>query len=348
MPKILFRADAEDSIGTGDLMSLIYLSRLFQKNLWQCFFAVREYGPALEILKNHKLDNVYLISKHASISEEINFLRKICTDNGVDCLFMEITKHSLREYQDLGKPAPIKACVNFDGEITSDYDVVVNWCIDSFDHVYGAHKNSNTQFILGFENVILPDYFVWKAISKRVYGNKIEKILITMGGIDELDLTGKIVNTLIHKYSDYEIRVIVGPGYDYAKDLVKLMGSGLKNFRLKQNVDNLFEDYLWADLAFSAGGLTSSELVAAKIPSILIAIRKHQIKRCEYFFKNKWSCYAGYHTDLGEREILKSLNYMIKYIDLFRNFLKKADFRGGNEKIFKNIDSCRQSKKLVS
>lgn len=347
MPNILFRADAEKSIGIGDLMSLIYLSGKFQKNAWQSFFVIKDYELALEIINKRNLKNVYLLSYNATILEEINFLKKICQEENIDCLFMEITKHSLREYTSLGKPVPIKACINFDGVITQDFDVVMNWCVDYQDKLYEAYKENNIQFLLGFENIILPDYLEWKKIIKRTYPKDIRRILIAMGGIDEFDMTQKIVKVLTQRADAYEIRVVTGAGYRYQQELSKFMQHWFKNFSLKQNVDTLFEDYLWADIAFSAGGLTASELVATRTPAILISTYKHQIKRCEYYFSNKWVYYAGFHSNLNEKSIIESLDYLKENINLFRESLSKSTFRGGNEKIFKNIDSCRQARQLV-
>lgn len=347
MPTILLRADAEKAIGIGDLMSLIYLAGEFQRQSWRCFFVVKDYLPALQIIRKQKVNNVFLIPHNMTIKDEIGYLKTICQNNNVDCLLMEITGRSLLEYSELGKPVPIKACVNFDGLITSDFDIVINWCVGSSDNLYDRYKTNNTQFIYGFENTVLPDYFNWKEISARAHDKKIEKILISMGGIDEFNLTLKIVQALSQLPSSYEIRIVIGPGYEYRKNLSEFMEAKFRSFIIKQNPDNLFKDYMWADIAFSAGGLTASELVAAKTPAILISTHKHQIKRCEYYSRNKWSHYAGYYANLNEKSIIDSLRYLINNIELFRKTLVHADFRGGNEKIYESICACRQSKELV-
>lgn len=344
MPSILFRADAEKSIGVGDLMSVIYLSRNFQEHLWKCFFAVKDYPPALKITKQHKLDNLFLIPQDMSLRDEIGFIRKICRNNAVDCLLMEVTKNSLRSYKDLGRPSFIKACVNFDGVITEDFDIVVNWCVDSSDGLYRAYMDKAIKFILGFENTVLPDYLDWQKIQERSSKKEVKRILISMGGIDEFDLTGRIVQALMLRIRNYEIRVIIGPGYLKQKELYKYVQRGWGNFTIKETVCNLFDDYFWADVAFSAGGLTASELVAAKTPAILVACYEHQIKRCEYYSGHNWAYYMGYYRELKEEKIIESLDYVIDNIGRFRDTLSQLDFRGGNEKIFESIDSCRQSK----
>jgi spore coat polysaccharide biosynthesis predicted glycosyltransferase SpsG len=347
MPNVLFRADAEKSIGVGDLMSLIYLADEFRRNSWKCFFAVRDYPPALAIIKGQNLKSVYLIPCRISVRDEMVLLRKICKDTKIDCLVMEVTKNSLREYKDLGKPAHVKACINFDGIITDDFDIVVNWCVSPSDDLYGSYSGKNIQFVLGFKNTILPPYLDWKKISRKDYQEKTKKILISMGGIDGFDMTAKIIKALAAQRRELDIRVIVGPGYERYGELSRFACSKFKKFSLKYNSIGLFKDYLWADIAFSAGGLTSSELVATKTPAILIATYEHQIKRCKYYSSRDWAYYAGYHETVGEEGIIKSLDHITGNINLFRESLSRSNFKGGNEKIYKRINSCRQSRQLV-
>jgi spore coat polysaccharide biosynthesis predicted glycosyltransferase SpsG len=344
--KILFRADAEKSIGTGDLVSLICLSGLFSEKGWKCYFVVRDHEPAIRILSARKVRNVYKISRDMSVRDEIDLIKKVCEKEEIDCLLMEITKGDLTEYDTLGKPAPVKACVNFDGIINPDFDIVINWCVDASDKLYEDYKGCGINFILGFENTILPASFDWDSISSRKY-NGIKNVLIAMGGVDEFDITGKIVAVLHEKLRNFNVRVIIGAAYENKKKLTEYMQTRYPDFVIKENVNDLLGDYLWADLAFSAGGLTSSELVASRTPVMLFASCGHQVNRCKYFARKGLAYYVGYRTDVKDEKITEGLDHMISNISLFRKNLSITDFRGGNEKIFKNINSCRQSKELV-
>jgi len=347
MPKILFRADAEKSIGTGDLMSLIYLSREFSKNSWESYFVVRDYREALNLIKGRKLENLYMLKSDDSLESEIDFIKRLCVREDLDCIFLEVTKNSLLEYRGLGDLRAIKACINFDGVISDDFDIVVNWCIDSTNILYNRHLRNNRKFILGFENVILPADLDWDRIENRTYNKGIEKILIAIGGVDEFNLTEKILLALAQKQHDYKVRVIAGPGYNGSKDFFDSVSARFKEFVFKENVESLFEDYLWADIAFSAGGLISSELVATHTPAILIATHRHQEKRCEYFANKGWAYYAGVYSNFNQEEISEALSYTEANICLFQEELSQLKFRGGNEKIFKSVHSYRQSKELV-
>ena len=339
MHKVLFRADAGESIGAGDLLSFVYLSHEFEKHSWKVFFAIKDYSPARLIIKKYNLKNVRLIKSDASIADETSLIKKICLKEDIDCLFMQITEKSLDKYNELARPAPIMACVNYDGIITDNFDIAVNWHIKSSGDLYKDYKNKKICFILGFENVILPHYFKKDQIFKKVFNQEIENILITMGGVDAPDMTGKIMSTLSKEKDRYKIRVITGPGYKYRNDLQSFMKRKFKNFVLKHNVDNLLEDYLWADVAFGAGGITASELAAAHVPAVLIAISKNQIARSKYFASKGLSLYAGYYEELNEEKILNAFRNTKKDIELFRKNLSSLSLEGGSKKVYESIAS---------
>lgn len=339
MPNILFRADAHNKIGTGDLVSFIYLSHEFQRKDWGVFFSIRDFSVAKQIVENWHLKNVHWITSDLSINDEVELIRKLCLDEAVDCFFIQITDGSLTEYKDLNRVAPIMACVNFDGCVLVDFDLIVNWCVDLKESVYEEYKGGN--LLCGFENAILPDYFDRDKICKRSYGDFVRKILITMGGIDEFNLTRRILEALRCFDKEFEIRVVIGPGCTLND---KASFSGVV---FKENSCNLFEDYLWADIAFSSGGLTSSELAATRTPAILISAYTHQIKRCEYYARQGWAYYLGGQEGIIADNIRNGLNKVVSGIADYRIALARSAFRGGSEKIFKIIDSYRQSKKLA-
>lgn len=343
MSNILFRADAEKLIGAGDLMSLIYLSKYFQRNNWNCFFAARDYKPASHIIATHNLKNVFLIPQEGTLKYEISFIKDVCQENKIDCLLMEITRNNLAQYESLGRPTLIKACVNFDGVITDDFDIVINWCVEGSSDLYSRYRQNDIQFILGFENSILPDYFVSSFVPLPKDNAAPKRILITMGGSDEFDTTAMVLKFLSCQHNENdEFHIILGVGYENYTGISGLLESKFRNFIIKYDASDLYDEYRWADIAFSAGGLTSSELVAAKVPAILIATQEHQIKRCKYYSQNGWAYFVGFYKNITESGLVNSFNYLKNNINEFRANLSGFEFRGGNEKIYQSIDSRRQ------
>lgn len=290
MKRILFRADAKPSIGIGDLMSLITLSEYMDN--FECFFLTQATSAAKNIMEKRVLKNVFWLQENTSIQEDVAAINRILDEYTIDVLFFEITERKLTEYKEVKSDIP-KVCVNFDGFIPNDMKIVINWDAAARKY-YDIDQFPKTKFLLGPKYVILPKAFYTDEIKHRQYSKLRKKILITMGGADELDFTSKVAHTVANE--DRELIIIVGYGYAQ-KDKLKdsLNAKGIKH-TIKVNVEDMLSEYLSCDFAIGAGGLTSSELVASRTPCALIATYEHQIARCEYFDQESWAKYLGFRS----------------------------------------------------
>lgn len=309
MKKVLFRADARPSIGIGDLMSLIHLSKYFEDSGWETHFIIRRYDAGWKLVKKFNVERLVDLPPNISVKNEIEAINQYSEKNSIDLLFFEITERKLTEYRGL-LPGVKKACVSFDGSILSDMDLVVDWDVDAYRY-FKPENHSNTRFLLGPEYVVLPFDFDFKLIKKRQYRPFPEKMLICMGGADELNFTQKIINVLKQNKNQMRVTIIVGSGYGYRGKLEKSLSFVPFEYEVKQNISKMFEEYLDCDVAIGSGGLTASELVATRTPSVLIATFEHQIARCRYFNSVKSAKYIGYRQ-FDDRELMKSISDPIK------------------------------------
>lgn len=294
MKKILFRADAKPSIGTGDLMSLITLSEYLSD--FECFFLTQDTPAAKGMVGCRMLKNVIWISENASIEEDVAAINAALDKYAIGILFFEITERKLTEYIGL-KNGVSKLCVNFDGVIPDDMKLVINWDAAA-DKYYDTNSLLNTTFLLGPKYVILPKAFYSDDIKKREYTQDRKKILIAMGGADELDFTLQVAEAVVGK--DRELTVVVGAGYNQIERLRNSLDAKGANYKIKINVSDMLTEYLSCDFAIGAGGLTSSELVASRTPCALMATYEHQIARCEYFDREGWAKYLGFRSCDGK------------------------------------------------
>ena len=294
MKKVLFRADAHPSIGTGDLMSLIHLSEYFQDSEWDINFMVKDFPAARQILSQYNISNIEVIENHFSIADEVSVINRLIDKHHIDLIFFEITEKKLSEYKGISSSV-YKACVSFDGSILPDMDLVVDWDV-SADQFFKPELYQETIFLLGPKYVILPVSFDRNMIEKREHQVFPKKLLVCMGGADELNFTSKVVDVLIQNKIKMETTVIVGHGYTCKDSLEKQINKADFKCEIKQNVLNMFEEYMKCDVAVSAGGLTSYELIATRTPAVLIATYKHQIARCRYFNEKHWAIYLGFRS----------------------------------------------------
>lgn len=309
MKRIIFRADAKPAIGTGDLASLINLSKYFEKDGWEAHFIVKDYYAAIELLAKQGVANKLVLEDTIPIGLEVEKINNYAEANDIDAVMLEITERKLTEYAGLSDKV-VKACINFDGVITHEMRLVVNWDVDA-GNLFDQEKYPSTKFLLGPEYVILPLDFDFNRINARTYAPIPSVLLVAMGGADELNFTQKVIDSLIRKKMDLSLRVIVGSGYQHFKSLeASLKLSGLR-YVLRQNIDDIFEEFMRVDAAIGAGGLTAFELIASRTPAFLIATYEHQAARCAYFNKMDWAAYLGFR-EFDEDMLFRGLTKPIK------------------------------------
>ncbi|ADR35049.1 hypothetical protein Sulku_2389 [Sulfuricurvum kujiense DSM 16994] len=290
MTKILFRADAKPSIGTGDLISLLHLSRYLEG--FELYFLTQKTQAALGIMERFNPKNLYWLDENASLEDDITAINALIENENIAIVFFEITERKLTDYTGID-PSAIKVCVNFDGYIPDDIALLINWDAAAHDY-YVPERFPQTKFLLGPRYVILPQPFYDKTLRERRNPSVRSEILIAMGGADELDFTALVSEALSE--GNYRLNIIVGAGYANHKKLKKMLDGKQCRYSLKLNVQDMLKEYLSCDFAIGAGGLTASELVASRTPCALIATYEHQIARCRYFAHEGWATYLGYRT----------------------------------------------------
>jgi len=300
LKKILFRADARYDIGMGDLMSLIHLSRYFEDDGWETYFLMRDYDEARRLVSKYRVKNRCFIPGPISVKDEIAFINRYCFMNDIGAVFACITQRPLLKYEGLDKKL-IKGCVNFDGKVPCDWDLIVNWDVNA-QRFYKRSEYPGTKFLTGPKHTILPYNFDWGKIRSRTHRDRPRNLMIGMGGADEDNFTEKIIKKLNEIGCGLKLYLLLGAGYRFKDSLLRILKRTRFSYKIFENIDNVFKVYLKADLAIGSGGLTSSELVATRTPALLISLYKHQVARCRFFDRKGVAIYLG-HRAAGIKKI---------------------------------------------
>ena len=155
--KILFRGDAKLSIGTGDIVSLIELSKYFLINDWICFFMVKDNSIAVDLLKSRGINNYVVIKEDGSIQEEVNEINLFINEHAVDVLIMQQFEIDYELYSGITGGCYNVAIAN-NGKIPNNFAMVISWDVKSIGLI-NKHKKNNTKYLLDDKYVILPAYF---------------------------------------------------------------------------------------------------------------------------------------------------------------------------------------------
>lgn len=316
MEKLLFRANADLKSGTGDLLSLIYLSEHFASQ--EKVFVVNETKESRDILEENGITNVIYLPDFEEMKEEVEWINSLIRQNEIDILFLEITSKDILPYKNA--MVPYKVCINFDGIIPKNMDLVINWDIGSAG-LYDREKCPNTRFLLGPEFVVLKKEITDKSCQlkgERTEDREAETVLISFGGFDEFNFTIEIIKALEAIDDKLKLNIILGAGYSQEERLqVFLEKSRFTGYRVQRNIKYMMKEFLDTDLAIISGGLSLFEALSLKVPVAAIATYEHQIERCEFFEKKGFMKYLGfrqYDTEKLEKAVLG---------DTFLHFNKK-------------------------
>jgi spore coat polysaccharide biosynthesis predicted glycosyltransferase SpsG len=136
----------------------------------------------------------------------------------------------------------------------------------------------------------------------------VKNILITFGGVDPNNYTEKVIRTINGYCSENNIKVTVIAGFGYEKyDTI----NEYSNVAVKQNVSNISDYMLKADLIFTSAGRTVYEVASIGTPAIVMEQNKREMT---HFFA---SSEFGF-SNLG-------LGYEVEDNDLFTEFIRLVD-----------------------
>ena len=132
--------------------------------------------------------------------------------------------------------------------------------------------------------------------------NRINSILVTMGGTDTYGVTIKLMPVLdgIKIKSD----ILIGPGFVNEEELIN------KNNKptVIKNVPSLIELFHQYDLLICGGGITAIEANASGLPCIIIANELHEILIGKWLENIGGACFLGYFKNIIEDDLILKIN----------------------------------------
>ncbi len=186
------------------------------------------------------------------------------------------------------------------------------------------------------------DEFIYSA-TKEVNPD-VSRVLVSYGGVDLHNLTRKTL-VAIYDYCRQQgitISVVLGMGYRQQDSL-----SEYPEAEIRQNISDISEEMLKADIAFTSAGRTVYELACIGTPTIVAAQNSrettHLFASAENGFIN-----LGLGQEVSAREILlvfRGLVENVKKRHLMNEIMLSKELRFGRERVLrlirKTIEDCR-------
>ncbi|MEZ8859668.1 UDP-2,4-diacetamido-2,4,6-trideoxy-beta-L-altropyranose hydrolase [Vibrio sp. 10N.247.311.51] len=159
-----------------------------------------------------------------------------------------------------------------DADLLLDQNIYDGWSTK-----YKKLTPSDCKLLVGSSYILLRDEFI--SLSPLPIGARRRDLIIFMGGGDEFNYTGKLLELLIESDNRDKLKVdvIIGPINSHKNNVERLM-QFLPHGRLFVNPTNIAELYLNSRLAIGAPGGSTWERCCLGVPSVLVAIADNQLR----------------------------------------------------------------------
>lgn len=151
--------------------------------------------------------------------------------------------------------------------------------------------------------ILLREGFLEFAKKEKIIKEKVEKVLVSMGGTDPTKTSLKVIKAL-RGIPYIEVWVVVGHGFSFEREIEGAIGGNGK-FKILKDVSNMQEILFDVDIAIIGGGVTVFESAFIGTPSIVIC---HNQGEVEQAFKNYDICLnLGLTDNLNQDELSESI-----------------------------------------
>lgn len=300
--KITFRADASLQIGSGHVMRCLTLADAFVGTGADCQFICRAHeGHLIDFIRSKGYVTHILPSASA----------ETCVDAVLDGLTHRDWLGGTQQ-QDAAACIPILQAQRPDWLIADHYALDAHWenvlapychrlmviddladrqhnCNLLLDQTFGridtdylSLVSTSCQLLCGSQYALLrPEFAALRSCSlQRRAQPVLRKLLITMGGVDKDNATGKTLHAL-HSCplpADCQVTVVMGATAPWLKE-VQAQAQGMPwSTRVLVDVRDMAQLMADSDLAIGAAGATSWERCCLGLPTIILVLAKNQYK----------------------------------------------------------------------
>ena len=266
--KVLFRLNAGMVAGLGHLIRCLVLGDAFNKKNIDSYFLIKTDNQEMihSFLKDEEIikQNYKTLQGELTKEEDVEIIKNNYYNN-FSFLILDHYDHDII-YQEKLKRHGIKwAQFDFEAKNKILANVVINANISANENDYKKITNQNTGLCIGYKYAIIRQSF-----SNLKSNPAKNRILIAMGGgTYPADVIQLIELLITNKDFQFEIvtrdEQLVHIAYDQA------------NVNLHLNTADVIPIYQKCEVAIVAGGVTTFELAALKVPMFIVPFASNQI-----------------------------------------------------------------------
>lgn len=293
--KVIFRADASLRIGTGHVMRCLTLADALRAKGAECQFICREHpGNLIEYIRS-KGYSTHGLSMSGVMDTELAHSQWL----------------GATQVQDAEACAPILARLQPEWLVVDHYALNAGWesglaahcgqlmviddladrphfCQLLLDQTFGRDSGAYRAWVPGDCTLLCgstyallrPEFAALRDYSLGRHAEpKLQHLLITLGGVDNYNVTSKVLDALrdCPLPDDCEITVVMGVTAPWLAEVEQRAQAMPWPTKVRVGVDNMAQLMADCDLAIGAAGATSWERCCLGLPALMLVLAENQV-----------------------------------------------------------------------
>ncbi|MEX0330100.1 MAG: UDP-2,4-diacetamido-2,4,6-trideoxy-beta-L-altropyranose hydrolase [Puniceicoccaceae bacterium] len=307
--KVIIRADAGGELGSGHVMRMLALAQALQKRGVSVLMASIQCPDQLLChlrssgIAHHPMEEVTL----GGVEDSAQVL-SLAREQQASWLVLD-GYHFGHGYQRCLHEAGFKVAVMDDFAHTEEWcaDLIINQNLGTEGNTY-RNDIPAYRYLGGHCFAMLRKEFTEAAISHPQKRGPIHHLLLTMGGVDAGDASGKILEALEKVTgTNLKITVVAGGGNPHLESLRQRAADSRHSVKVACNVENMTKLYNEVDGVISGGGSTCYEWLYYGLPAAVVELAENQAPIVRELERTGAALNLGIPEDLAEAATIQSL-----------------------------------------
>ena len=297
-PSFAFRADASNSIGTGHVMRCLALADALGQRGGRSRFVCREHPGNLLNLIRQGGHEVYVLpagsddgkargdllhahwlgTNWANDAEQTR--QALIAHNATDWLVVDHYALDRRWGRSVRPHVGHIMVIDDLADRKHDCDLLLDQNLGTTESEYNGLVDSTAVTLIGPRYTLLrPEFAKWRQYSlTRRSHSQLKSILVSMGGVDNDNVTGKVLDALgrCELPAELRITVVMGPHAPWLAGVQARAETMQRPTEVLAGVSNMAELMANSDLAIGAAGGTAWERCALGLPTLMFVLAANQ------------------------------------------------------------------------
>ncbi|HVJ32212.1 MAG TPA: UDP-2,4-diacetamido-2,4,6-trideoxy-beta-L-altropyranose hydrolase [Terriglobia bacterium] len=312
---LVFRFDADETIGTGHAMRCATVSRRFEELGWPCYWAVTR-RTATFLGRRIQPGQLIILPDVASHDQRAEAELGAIAAQVADISLLAIDHYALPGDFAARARTLARQVMVFDdfADRPVEADIIVNATPGVSHASYSSLAPQSAKLLIGGMAAPLRQQFAARRgvalVQRQASVSGVNRVLISFGGVDPLDGTSLAIDAVQAVLPAGTVDVVLGanaPHFNRIRSMIAGLPQSPVKFRLLQDVAEMADLMMQADLCIGAPGTTSWERCCLGLPSLLVGIAENQRKNAEILVTRGAARGCGFLTTESRAAVLDRL-----------------------------------------